>query len=578
VTTEDLQKEFFILPHPLAPLFSEKSNGKRVIEDLIKEASSPHPALSSKEVKEYFRQLGLVNLWFFLKYIAGHDGPYNLMNDSLHLSMCNFRQSKAATCPGARAAAFIPRGMSKSTIFTHGANTWLLTRNPDLRIVVVNAVKEKAVEFMRMTKNTIEAGQMYGELYPECVPQRGAERWNMDEIVMPNRSRRFTEPSVATRGITGAAEGGHFDLENIDDPIGLEALDSNYQSAAGVEQAKKWLDTNMYALLDSWKTSQIMFVNTRFAVDDPGQDLINDCKEVFGFPDEEIVPVKGGRWSIYYRQAMEEGKSIYPEKFPLEDLEKMASDPEKRWTWITQYMNKPTKSGLAEFNQYEIKLARIEYSVDEQDFLIYRVGNSNFDEKTTLIHLSDCDVVMSLDPAATEKGITAKTSRSSLGVWARFHDDTYYRIWSRVGYFPIDEIIEYIFLGHSLYKGYIRATIVESNAFQKVIKRLLDIEQTKRGIYINATPKASFTDKKARIRSALGVLLARGALYVCEGAGTEFIEECKVFPMSDVRIDVLDESEKGITSTIRPLSRGEVVERELEEEEKEMEAENVIGY
>lgn len=576
--TLDLKSDFFILPHEKAPLFSHKSNGRKVINDLIKEASSPNPALNSREVREYFRQLGLVNLWFFLKFIAGHDGPYNLMNEDLHLEMCNFRQSRLCMKDGARAAAFIPRGMSKSTLLDHGANTWELTRNPDLRFVIVNMIREKSVEFMRMTKQTIEGGEMYGALYPECVPQKNADRWNLDEIVMPNRSRRFTEPSIATRGITGAAEGGHFDVEVVDDPIGLESLDSNYQSGAGVAQAKKWLETNMYALLDSWRTSRIIFINTRFALDDPGQDLIDDCKDVYGFQDEEIVPVKGGKWSIYYRQAMENGKSIYPEKFPTEDLEKMASDPEKRWTWITQYMNKPTKSGLAEFNQYEIKLARIEYNSEKKDFLIYRVGNSNFDEKTTVIKLSDCDVVMSIDPAATEKGITAKTSRSSIGVWARFSDDTYYRIWSKVGYFPIDEIIENVFLGHTIYRGYIRGTIVESNAFQKVLERIFNIEQRKRGIYVNPIPKASFTDKKARIRSALGVILARGGLYVCEGYGSEFIEEAKIFPMSDVRIDVLDESEKGISSLHKPLTEGEVEEQEFEEEEREMEVQNVIGY
>lgn len=576
--THELEASYFITPHPKAPLFSEASNGKKVIEDLIQEASSPHPQVHVKEVREYFRQLGLVNLWFFLKFVSGHDGPYNLMNDTLHLSMCNFRQSLYCMKPGARAGIFIPRGMSKSTIFTHGPLPWELTRNGDLRFVIVNLVKEKSQEFMRMGKNTIEAGAMYGELYPECVPKKNADRWNMDEIVMPTRTRRFTEPSVAVRGITGSAEGGHFDVEVIDDPIGLESLDAQYQAGAGVAQAKKWLETNMYALLDSWRTSRILYINTRFAIDDPGQDLINDCESVHGFEDEEIIPIKGGAWAIYYRQAIERGKSIYEEKFPLESLLKMASDPEKRWTWITQYMNKPTQAGLAEFNQYEVKLARLEYSLEEKDFLLWRVGDSNFQEKTTAIRLSECDVLMSIDPAATDTGVTAKTSRTSIGVWARAWDDTYYRIWSRVGYFAIDTLIDNIFLGHSVFKGYIRGTIVESNAFQKVLKKLIDNEQVKRGVYVNAIPRASFTDKKARIRSALGVPLARGAIYVCEGAGEEFIEECRIFPMSDVRLDVLDESEKSISLLVKPMTEGEVLEKELDEEEREVDVIGAFGY
>ena len=500
------------------------------------------------------------------------------MNEELHLDMCNFRQSPACMEPGARSAGFIPRGMSKSTIFTHGANSWELLRNPDLRICIVNAIVDKAQEFMHNIKNTFERGMFFSELYPEYVPKKNAVDWNMERLVLPNRSRNFTEPSIKCLGVSGAAEGGHYDLLNCDDLVGMDAVDSNFQSSATMDQAKKWFATNSKALLDSWVTSRITVVATRYAIDDVYQEMCDSCKEVSGFSDGEIVVDSEGVWSVYYRIAVEDGKSIYPEKFPIEALDRIASDPEQRWVWVTQYLNKPTKSGLAEFHQYEIKKARIYYSEEEGDFLIQRYGSVNFEEKDTLIYLKDCDVVMSIDPAATDKGMTAKTSRTSIGVWALHSSGTYYRIWSKVGFLAIDQIIDSIFLGNTLFKGYIRCTIVESNAFQKVIKRLLDLEQEKRGIYINATPKASFTDKKARIRSALGALLSKGALYVCDSQGKEFVEECKVFPMSEVRLDVLDESEKGITALIKPMNPGDIVELELEEEERELAVVGAFGY
>ena len=71
-------------------------------------------------------ELGYVSLFFFLKYIAGSAGPYNEINEDLHLEMCNFRQSDYCMNPGAHAACFVPRGFLKSTIMTHGGATWEL--------------------------------------------------------------------------------------------------------------------------------------------------------------------------------------------------------------------------------------------------------------------------------------------------------------------------------------------------------------------------------------------------------------------------------------------------------------------
>src|SRR5208337_2753754 len=100
---------------------------KRIL-DLFADISGDHPSTGVRSTLDMMRQAGLVNLWFFLKVIAGAYGPYSELNDELNLDMANWRQSDACMAPGARFLALMPRGFRKSTVFTHGAATWIVTR------------------------------------------------------------------------------------------------------------------------------------------------------------------------------------------------------------------------------------------------------------------------------------------------------------------------------------------------------------------------------------------------------------------------------------------------------------------
>lgn len=569
---------FFFLPHKDAKTLTNATEAELQLymAQLVAEVTSPHLSTGNSEVRELLRQMGLINLWFFLKFIAGFSGPYDKLNDDLHLHMCNFRQSSNCMRNGAQAFAFIPRGMYKSTIFSHGANTWEITRNPNIRIAVINAILGKAEEFMRNSQRTFDRNEFYAWLYPEHVPGKGHKPWNDTFFVIPSRTRNFPDPTIKAMGATGAAEGGHYDLKDWDDLVGLEDLSNELQSSAGMEGKKRYFISNLVPLRVD-ETSRDVGVATRYAMDDAYQIPMENARQFVGYKNPDFVENPKGTWTIYYRMAMEDGEPIFPEVVSKETLDKIMH--EDYWTYITQYMNDPQKTGLAEFYSMNVRLCQVFWDEALQDFVVRRVKDPNFEKRSTWLRLSQCDVVMSIDPAGTETGMTAKTSRTSIGVWAMDWNGDVYRLWEKVGYMDVNTMFNGIFEGHEKFGGQIRLTVIESNAMQRILKPLIDKEQERRGVWFATEAAPAKGDKTARIRNAFGRLLSRGQVWLAEGYEKNFIGEKNVFPMSKHKMDVLDESEKAMTSLVRPSTPEEDVLDEIDRLEQEHDRiENVVGY
>lgn len=575
--------KYSILPHPNAPLFSNPLKSQQVITELITELSSPNFQSENFEVIKYIKQLSYVSLWFFLTYIAGFNGPYDKMNSELHLDMCNFRQSPHCMKDGARGAAFIPRGMSKSTILTHGANTWEILRNPDIRIKLVNATHKKAKNFRDITKLNFDSNELIKILFPDYIPLKvpGPE-WNNEILIMPNRTRVLQDQTLEAGGITAAAEGGHFDLLSIDDPVGLDELTSDNSSGLQMEQAKNWFKTNKNALLDSWTTSRIMFVGTRYAADDVGSLIMNNMHTLIGYQHPNYPPRKDGEWAVYYRLAIERDESIFPEKFPKDKLLKLME--EDWWTFVTQYMNDPQKAGITEFADYKVKYCKLYYSDQEQDYIIEKVlsdESETFHDEIPYVFLSDCHCIITCDPAGTEAGESLVNCRSSIGVWAMDWNNNAYRIWSKVGMFSPEQLFAHIVLAARTFQGYFSATFFEENGMQRTLKKLLQNYAEDQKIDLKLGMAKARGNKIARIRTLVGTKLSQQKLYVTRESGKEFIEEQMIFPGSRNRVDVLDESSMAIDNLVVPISPLQKIKSDVqyyEEDYYDQSVHNAVGY
>jgi hypothetical protein len=552
--------QYLITPHPQAPHFATVEQGALYLPQVVSELLSKSG--TNSEGYRLIKELSLVSLFFFVNGILKSSGIYDGLDDSLSLDMMNFRQSTKCERDGATAAVFMPRGFSKSRVFTHGGLTWDLLRNPGESSVIVNAIYDKALEFLHIVQRNFDSNEMMGYFFPEYVPGARGGQVTDKILILPNKPQKG-EVNCKVYGLTGAAEGGHFDIIQLDDLVGLDTLDQNRQSTALMGTARKWFNTNRRALRKT-TASRVILAATRYALDDCYADVYSNCKTVTGWTKGDLQPQEKGEWDVYYRLVEEDGLYLRPNVMDEKGLtELMETD---YWAAMTQYYNSPMKAGLAEFAECEIKPCSL--IEDENKRLWIKRNDPNLldDDKEMAVALGSCNVMCATDLAATDTNMNAKTCRTAVTVWAVDGHERKYLLWSRVGFFSIFESINYIFEANRVFKGYLIGTLVEMNAFQKIMKPWLEREQEQRGVYINPIGVNATGDKKARIRSAFGIGFARGQIYSVKEAVKPLLEETKQFPMNDSRLDTMDASEKAFVYCGRPETEEEKEVRLYEEE------------
>lgn len=560
---------FMLSPHPSAPFFSSgRADVQKIVEQLAVAVSS-RTLGSSSETVDLLRQLGFVSLFFFLKYIAGFSiSPYNLLNEDIHLEMCNFRQSPLCMSDGVRIGAFMPRAYYKSTIFSHGADAWEALRNPNIAINIRNAIENNAVDFMRNVRSIFDSNLLVEALYPEYYVKnaKSQPRWNESEIVLPNRTMRQVEATVSTGGMTGAGEGKHFDLLNVDDPVGLDDL--GVENAGNMQMLGKirWCKTNFRALLRSTKKSRLVLVQTRFSVDDTSSIPLSSLKDVYGYALEEFEPKPSGTWTVYNRLPIEDGKMTFPEVITERELNDAIE--EDKWSASTQLWNRPSKAGMSEFIELPLFRARLVLDEEHGRHYVLLGGMDNFSDVSKRVYLSDLDIVMAVDPAGTEKGISAKACRTAIVIVGQDAEERTVVLRGAAKHFTPQAWFNKIFEMHEnpVFRGHVRECAIESNAMQNILKPLLDDEKLRRRIFVNFQSVPSKGDKDARIRNTLGRLAQSGLLYVCEDFFSDFFEEWKHFPQLQFKKDVLDATEKAVTRLRKPMTREE--EEDIEENEE----------
>lgn len=280
-------------------------------------------------------------------------------------------------------------------------------------------------------------------------------------------------------------------------------------------------------------------------------------------------PNPKGKWEVYYRKAIEDGQVIFPEEFSLDMFEEMAEND--RWTFVTQYLNAPEEAGLSELSSYTVKKCRVWQDQGGRWF----VTSEAFPEST---YLAALDVIIPVDPAATERYVSARTSRTAVGVIGMDWNSNVYLLDLQVDYVSPTKMFDWIFDFATKYDLYVRGTFLEANAGFKVLGPVIHKEEELRNVKLGLQTFAASGQKDARIRSDLEPLLNEGRLYVNERFYGTVMEEVLSFPLGQ-RKDILDMISSGVRSASRPISPEE--QREQEEEEAaffENRSRNAAGY
>jgi hypothetical protein len=318
---------------------------------------------------------------------------------------------------------------------------------------------------------------------------------------------------------------------------------------------------------------------TRWSLDDPSSIVCDDTKLFLGYTLEEFEEKQSGTWVVYNRMGIEDGVEVNPSVVTAADLDKQMQDD--FWSAMTQTMNRPLKTGLAEFSDMKVRRGHVDFDVEEQRWYIYKEeDNYEAGDVSKRLRLGHMDCVMAIDPAFTDKGMSSKTSRTAIGIAAMDNEGNIYIIYGKRGFFSISETFGHIFSGEARYHGHVRVCIIEGNAQQKVLKPILDKEAYERDQYIYFELVPETGDKDARIRTTVGTPLAKGRIYICDmEAYKHFSEEQRIFPQAKYKKDFLDMCAKLIVGLRRPLDAAE--EAFVSEQDAEFESatrSQVTGY
>ncbi len=567
-------------PHPLAPLYSAGTSpldtfarATEALQEVLEGISGEGVGTSLdpqrlETLRQLLLQTGLVSLWFYAKFICGYNGPYEWLNDSLHLDMCNFRQTICMEA-GSKNAIIVPRGCAKTSIVTKPGTDWEILRSPNIRVAIASAKEEKAQAFVDSIIAIFEENAFHQWLYPNA---RAVGRARKD-LVISTRTRYFTEPTVCAVTAGGSVQGFHYDLFVPDDIIGDDLLDSGHKATAEMRSRVNWFWTNHLTLLASKRESRIVAAMTRYDIEDPGEKIMLDTKRRFGCWDEVDYdpPEDGGSWNTYYRAGIErdadgERYSINPYGFSVEDIDKLViSDP---WTAYSQFFNNPQKSGQVEWASYRLGEASLEWIDDAWMVVLPVEGIAR--------RLTSLDVVMAVDPGASETATRASTSRTALVVLARDPDDRRILLTAKKGYVTPSKWFDWMFAEKDKFGNCLRRTTVELVAGFKSLEPIIRAEQTRRGKFVNFIPIPSLGQKETTIRNLLEPLLLRGLLYATPEALGEIISELHSFPSR--KMDLLDALKIAEYTSVRPESREDKERRAKADRERVSARDSTTGY
>lgn len=549
---------FAISPHPEAPLFSEASDAASILRDLVDEGSSGRFSATEK-MRQLFRQAGFVSLWFYLRVIAAYSGPYSELNDSLHLDMANFYQR--SDYPGCHAGGFLFRGGFKSSVWTHGGNGWDALRDPDITIGLASNIIDRAYEFLSITERTFDSNELFAWLYPEYVPDKNQKHWNDTEMVLPNRTRHRTEPTIKPFAVGGSTAGIHVQKLKLDDIIGDKQLNSDRGCSADMYRIGNWLQQSLPTLVSSWRSSRVFIVGTRYANDDVYEPIMASTKAVFGCTEDypyEVSP--DGAWDIYYRRAIEHGEAVFPEHITKEGLEELARTD--WWTYTTQYMNDPRGASINELSSYSPRQCSLEIDPRNNEPFIQLVESEYGDQGFEKVYLRDCNVIIAGDPASSESRISSKTSRSALVVLATDYKERRFIVQIQADYVETLSFFDWIFNAKTKFP--MAATRLEAQGPYRMLVKLIQAEERNRHLPLNLLPVTATGDKDARIRTELQPRLERSQVYIVEGFYGLFVSELKGFPTSRKK-DILDALSIALKASSIPRSP-----LDIEEEEERM--------
>jgi predicted phage terminase large subunit-like protein len=256
--------------------------------------------------------------------------------------------------------------MGKSEFSSYLFPAYFLGKYPDKKIIMATHTAGLSEDFGRRVRNLIN-GEDYHEVFPAtdvADDQKAAGKWSTS-----------AGGQYYAVGVGGALAGRGADLFVIDDPHSEQDIKAN--SRATFDNAWSWFQTGPLQRL--MPGGAIIVIMTRWSLVDLTGRLVN-----FTIQNPEAEP-----WEIVELPAiLPSGKSLWPEQWPLEQLEAKKLQMDPRY-WNAQYMQNPTGDTSALIKRSDWKIwepedpPTVEYVIQSWDTAFETKTTSDYSACTT---------------------------------------------------------------------------------------------------------------------------------------------------------------------------------------------------
>jgi len=406
---------------------------------------------------------------------------------------------------------------TKSEFASYLLPSWMIGKNPKLKIIQATHTTELAVRFGRKAKNLIDS-QEYQKIFQTKLREdsKAAGRWETNE-----------GGEYFAAGVGGSITGRGADLLIIDDPHSeQDALNTN-----ALERTWEWYTSGPRQRLQPGGI--IVVVMTRWNTKDLTGKLINAQKEA-----------KADQWEVIeFPAILPNDKPLWPEYWKLEELEGVkAGLPIGKWN--AQYQQNPTA---------------------EEGSIIKREWWQLWDKDLPPLH----HVIQSYDTAFLKKETADYSAITTWGVFYPTEDSGPNLILLDVvkDRFEFPELRRVALEQYNYWKP--ESVIVEGKASGMP----LTFELRKQGIpVINYTPSRG-NDKHARV-NAVAPLFESGQIWATDDKfSEEVIEECAAFPYGD-HDDLVD----SMTQAVMRFRQGGFIEHPDDEQDNPLPQQRRVYY
>lgn len=488
--------------------------------------------LSSTD-RERLRETAKTDLYFLAKGVLG----YPDVNPNTHMDLCTF----AVSAPKRRRLMLMPRGHLKSTLITISDSIRVVIEAPEFaRILITSETMTQAISFLREIKGHWETGSILRELFPELAPHKFAGQgidWSNKSATL-SRKAPHKEPHWMCIGAKGAVTGFHYTRIKADDLIGLEAA----RSPAEMQAIKDWND-NIEPLVEDQNSSIIDWVGTRWSLND-----------LYG----HIMRSYGDSLQVFLREAIEDGKVIFPEKQNWERYKQMQERSPR--VWYAQYCNNPIAAGQQDF---PIELVRsYRFSIDG-DSVVFSLADGSEKQWRT----AQLDRVITCDP---NSGQPTAEDLAAIVVSGVSPDGEVFALDTWSGRCSPSEYVDRIF---KLARFWSPRIVGIEKAGQQNTEHYFRVKMEREGSYFNVVPVSPKNRRKEdRIVHLLEPIIRSGKLYLLPSQTTlrgqiashpdcEFFDEIDALAYGPevwrkpVRVEDMDSNQRALKLLRRGRSR-----------------------